>query len=254
MIPLCILSCNLLFAKIMNGYESQIQSNKISLQELRVLLSGNEHLPLAKRLQIKSKIKNLISYISYYELTEELIHQLKIVSPGIFMKTDNIKDKRGRPTDIYIKLIPKESARIQLEAATFFTQAVMDEDANHSVYGDYSVAVEIWINNNALLLLSHELGHINYIVPNLAEYSKFYNKHYAKKRVNLSHIGHFSFDPSGKSADTFEKRLKEDEKTYLQNGGKKPEAFFALIIRIRRTVRDAESTHPDSTIARNGFF
>jgi hypothetical protein len=238
----------------MNGYEPQIQNSKITLQKLRMLFYEKKHMSLAQRARVKSKIENLTNYICYYELTEALIHQLRIVSPHIFDEADNLEDKRGRATDVYVKLIPKELARIGLEAASFVSQASIDEDANHSEYGDYSVAVDIWFSNNALFLLSHELGHIKYIVPNLATYCKFYNHHYYKQRVNLNQIGHLRFDPSGKCAKTFERRLVEDEKTYVKNVGKRPEDFFSLMARIRKTMRNSESMQPTEAIVSNDTF
>ena len=253
-IPLCILSFSPLFGRIMNGYEPQVQSNKISLQKLRMLLYEKKNMSVAQTLRVKSEIENLTNYICYYELTKELLHQLRIVSPAIFHEADNLEDKRGRPTDIYVKLIPKELARIQLKAASFLSQASIDEDANHSVYGDYSVAVDIWFSNNALFLLSHELGHLKYIVPNLATYCKFYNKHYYKGRVNLDQIGHFRFDPSGKCANTFEKRFLEDEKTYLKKADKKPADFFSRMTRIRKAMRNSESIQRAEAIVSNDTF
>jgi hypothetical protein len=253
-IPLCILSFSHLFGRIKNGYEPQIQNSKIALQKLRMLLYEKKHMSMAQRVRVKSEIENLTNYVCYYELTEALIHQLRIVSPDIFDEADNLEDKRGRPTDIYVKLIPKELARIRLEGASFFAQASVDEDANHSVYGDYSVAVDIWFSNNVLFLLSHELGHIKYIVPNLATYCKFYNKHYYKERVNLDRIGHLRFDPSGKSANTFERRFVEDLKAYSKNIGKRPEDFFSLMARIRKTMRNSESMQPAEAIVSSDTF
>ena len=209
---------------------------------------------LAERSRVKSQIENLICYISNYELTEELIHRLRIISPGIFMETDNLLDKRGRPTDIYVKLIPKESARIPLEAASFFAQAPLNEDANRSEYGDYSVAVDICFSDNAVFLLSQELGHIQYIVPNLATYCKFYNKHYANNRISLGYIGHLKFDPSGKSAKTFERRFVGDEKNYYKNGGKKQVTFYTLLIRSRKAMRHSESIRPDEAMVSTEAF
>jgi hypothetical protein len=209
-------------------------------------MDESQDMSLAQKLRIKSKIENLISYISYYELTEELIRQLRTVSPAIFTEIDNIEDKRGRPTDVYVKLIPKEKARIQLEGASFFEQSSVDEDANHSEYGDYSVSVEIWISNNALLLLSHELGHIKYIVPNLAGYAKYYDRYYAKNRMQLRCIGHRPHDQSGKVANNFVKRFVEDRKIYSQHGERKTETFFSLLARIRKTVRSSDGNYTAS--------
>jgi hypothetical protein len=238
----------------MNGYEPQIQNNRIALQKLRTLLLEKKQMSVAQRVRVKSEIENLTNYVCYYELTEALIHQLRIVSPNIFYEADNLEDKRGRPTDIYVKLIPKELARIGLEAASFFAQASVDEDANHSVYGDYSVAVDIWFCNNVLFLLSHELGHIKYIVPNLATYCKFYNRHYYKEKVNLDRIGHLRFDPSGKCAKIFERRFVEDLKSYSKNMGKRPEDFFSLMARIKKSMRNSESIKPTEAIVSNHTF
>lgn len=245
-VALCVLPLTHLFGRIMNGYESQVQSSKASLRELSLLMAESQDMSVAQKLRIKSKIENLISYISYYELTDELIRQLRTVSPAIFTEIDNIEDKRGRPTDVYVKLIPKEKARIQLEGASFFEQSSVDEDGNHSEYGDYSVSVEIWISNNALLLLSHELGHIKYIVPNLAAYTKYYDKYYAKNRMQLSCIGHYPHDQSGKTANNFVKRFVEDRKVYSQQGERKTEAFFSLLARIRKTVRSSDGNYTAS--------
>jgi hypothetical protein len=58
---------------------------------------------------------------------------------------DNLKDKRGRITDIYVKLIPREKATTPLMGASFFLQNKDDRDAHNSRYGPHSVSIEIWI-------------------------------------------------------------------------------------------------------------
>jgi hypothetical protein len=253
-IVLYVLSFSLLFGRIRNGYEPQLQSTKISLQKLNLLLLEDKDMSLAQRLRVKTKIENLINYISCYELTEEVIRQLKIVTPYIYIEIDCLKDRKGRPTDVYMKLIPKEKSRMQLKAASFFKQMPMDEDANLSEYGAYSVSIDIWIVDNALFLLSHELGHINYIVPNLATYSKFYEKHYPKSKVNISYIGHEPYDQSGKSANVFEKRFLQDKRIYFQNGGKKIDSLISLLNQIKRNTRNSEAVDPLTTLVSTHTF
>lgn len=200
-----------------------------------------------QRLKIKSRMGNLINYISCYELTEKLLDQLKRVSPDMYNEIDGIRDKRGRPTDVYIKLIPRERARVQLQAVSFFRPASIDEDAHLSEYGEYSVSVDIWIADNALQLLCHELGHVKYVVPNLARYSKFYNKHYRKPGVDFSHIGHDRHDESGESAKAFEKRFFVDKANYLRDGGKKLESTFSILQKIKKNNRNFETNHLSRT-------
>jgi hypothetical protein len=72
---------------------------------------------------------------------------------------------------------------------------------------------------NALLLLSHELGHVIYIVPNLDTYVAFYNHAYWQVE-DINHIGHKHQDSSGKSADNFMKQFYSDWRTYRKLGGK----------------------------------
>ena len=144
-------------------------------------------------------MQSLINYISCYELTDVLIARMKLVSPAIFWEIENIKDKKGRPTDVYVKLVPDERARVNLKAATFISQAAEDVDASYTEYGPFSVSVDICIRDNSLFLLSHEFGHIKYIVPNLAAYKEFYNKLYGRaKYSNLPYIGHGHQDESGR--------------------------------------------------------
>jgi len=253
-IVLSILSFNNVLGRIRNGYESELQSTKVSLQKLNLLLLEDKDMTSKQRVRIKSEIENLINYISCYELTEELIHRLRIVSPDIYIEIDSIKDRRGRPTDVYVRLIPEEKSRVKLKAAGFFEQAPFDEDANVSKYGEYSVSVDVWIADNALFLLSHELGHVKYIVPHLATYSKFYSKQYPIEEVNVTCAGHYWHDQSGKYANSFEKRFCEDKKIYLQNGGKKLDSLVSLLIRIKRNIRNLEIVHPSPAIVSNYVF
>lgn len=246
---LSVLSCGELFGKIRNGYESQLYSCKLSLHGLNMELLTRPDLSREKRLRIESKIEYLVNFISYYELTAELLRQFRMVAPGIYLEIDSLVDHRGRPTDVYVRLMPREKLRTQMKAATFVARSLIDEDATVSEYGDFSVAVDIGINDNALHLLSHELGHIRYIIPNLAVYSKFYDKHYVKARVKSDFMGHKPQDVSGKYANAFERRFTEEKERYYFYGGIKPESPYTLVNRIRRNVRDTEGAHPLPTIA-----
>src|SRR5687768_3751896 len=107
LIALCIFSSTHLLGRIKNGYEPQLQISRTSLQQLYLLLEDND-LSFKEKMKVKFEIENMVSYISHYELTEALIRQLKIVSPEIYTDVDNIKDKRGRPTDVYVRIIPKD--------------------------------------------------------------------------------------------------------------------------------------------------
>ena len=231
------------FGTIRNGYEPGLEGALNSLHNLNMILIDNKNLTYAEKLLVKSKIEKLVVHISLYELTDEFIRQFKIVAPVIFTEIDNIKDKQGRYTDVFIKLVPEAQARTTMVAATFFEQMGEDEDASASHYGPYSVSVDIHIVDNALFLLSHELGHISYIVPNLAEYTRFYSWHY-RNSARFDYMGHTANDPSGQSAHFFERRFIIEKKIYAENGGKKPMSLAPLLTQIKRNNNNQQTSYP----------
>ncbi len=243
LVVLCILFFHVLFGKIKNGYELRLEDSRSSLRSLNLLLLEGKKLSPADKVLVRSKIGKLVEYLSLYELTDEFIRHFKIVAPIMFTEMDNIKDKRGRFTDIYVRLIPEGKSRIPLTAASFFEQTAEDEDANVSQYGMYSVSVDIIILNNSLFLLSHELGHVKHVVPNLAEYSKFYNWRY-KSTSDNSYMGHSANDLSGQQSHIFERQFLEEQKTYFEHGGKKPMSLFTLFTQIRKNTRNVEMEYP----------
>jgi hypothetical protein len=240
---LCVLLCHHVFGKIRNGYEQRLEDSRTSLRSLNLLLLEGKNLSPADRLLLKSKIEILVDYLSLYELTEEFIRHFKIVAPIMFTELDNIKDKKGRFTDIYVRLVPEGKSRIPLTAASFFERKADDEDANVSRYGIYSVSVDILIVNKALFLLSHELGHIKYVVPNLAEYTKYYNWRYNSTSDN-SYMGHSVNDKSGEQSHIFERRFLDEQKIYFKHGGKKPMPLFTLLAQIRKNTKNRETDYP----------
>jgi hypothetical protein len=231
------------FGKIRNGYEDKIESSRIALQDLNIYLRDDTRLSSTEKTLLKARIKTLVEHISYYELTDEFIRQFKILAPIMFTELDKVKDKKGRYTDVYIRLVPEARSRTPMVAATFFQRMLGDDDASFSSYGPFSVSVDIIIVENALELLSHELGHISYIVPNFAEYSKFYNSKY-RNSITDKTMGHTAGDPSGRYSHIFERRFVEERKNYFKNGGKKPMSLFPLLVQIKRNTKNPQNDYP----------
>jgi hypothetical protein len=232
-----LLSIEDLHARSLNGYETHLTNNKQCLENLRLMLLGNDSLSSEQRRRVKSKIADLIDFISLYQITEEAIRQLKIVSPRIFYLSDSLKDKRGRPTDVYVKLVHEERSRIPLAGANFLWQHAYDKDLSVSEFGTQTASIEVWIDCNVLLLLSHELGHVTYIVPNLATYVAFYNHAYWQVE-DISYVGHKHQDSSGKSADNFTKQFYSDWRAYRRLGGIKLESPSLRLAAIKKQLKD----------------
>ena len=223
-------------ARIKNGYDRQIQATKSALHSIKLRLADASELSVEAQRALETEMRRLISYVSCYELTEELIVRLKTISPSIFWDVENITDKKGRATDVYIKLVPDDLTRINLKAASFVKQLVGDVDASCSEHGPFSVSVDICIRQNSLFLLCHELGHIKYIIPNLAAYKLFYRKAYGQaKYVNLSFIGHGHRDKSGLIARQFEKMYRADMARYKQNREGELQGFVSMYSRLKKT-------------------
>ncbi|MFO7259370.1 MAG: hypothetical protein DIU61_016850 [Bacteroidota bacterium] len=228
--------------KFRNGHESRLRHAQDSLPILRQQLATSKGLSLYEKQRLKSRIAELKRVVIYHELTRDLLDRLKVISPGLYYEMNDLRDRRGRPTDIYVRLIPKQSSRVPFAAASILSNTGIDRDAPTSEHGTHSVAVDLWISERALLMLSHELGHLSYIVPNLAHYSEFYRKHYRNSR-NLSRIGHLSTDNSGQCARDFEKRYVTDYRTYAKQFGRPP-SILSTHARVRRELRDRPPSTP----------
>jgi len=243
------LSFCIVFGKIKNGYESQLKNSEEALQKLHAMLQDNSELSGAQRRKIKSRIEDMEDHILYYHLTEELLHQLKIVSPDIHSEMDTIKDKKGRATDVYVKVIPLEQATIDLEGATFFSQASGDEDKSTSEYGEGTISIRILITSNLIVVLCHELGHVKHIVPNLAHYMKFHKIHYA--HLNFWYMGHDIDDRSGVSAEAYESKFRKDYALYLRDGGMRFESAISRLHRFRKNFQHRDDLFSPSLLSKN---
>lgn len=228
-----ILSFCIVFGKIKNGYEPQLQDGYVSLRSLQLELLA-DGLTVAQKRKIKSSIANIHNYILYHRLTEELIHQLKTVCPEVYREIEAICDKQNRPTDVYIKFIPREESATEFSGATFFHQAPQDKDRHLSEYGEGTVSIKIWITQEALKILCHELGHVKYVIPNLARYVEFYNAHYRSPGIKGDEIGHRPSDLSGKSAYEFEQRFRVNYAAYLKNGNPPLASALNLMQKLRK--------------------
>lgn len=207
---------NSALGKLRNGYETGIDYVRESLQNYNELLDASNNLSASDRRKIRNRVSELLAYESYYELTEELLSQFKRISPNLYNRVDAIKDAKGRSTDVYVKFIPREEASVMAEGTTRMAQTYGDEHACFSEYGNHSVSVKIWISSKSLLVLSHELGHVTYQVPNLQTYTEYYEKMYPSALTDANCIGHSPNDASGKGATTAEREFKKDFLRYLR--------------------------------------
>jgi hypothetical protein len=239
---MCFLMLNGAWAKLRNGYEKDIHSVRERLKSYNDILNTNNNLSAAQRRKMKTSINELIFYQSHYELTEELLKQFERVSPGLYNRIDSIKDAKGRITDVFVKFIPREESLVMAAGITRMAQCDEDKDACFSEYGKHSVSVRIWISSRALLVLSHELGHVNYQVPHFDTYIEYYKTQYSSPFTDSHCIGHSPTDQSGRNASTFEKEFKKDffNNEKFGKGNARLESPLILMEEIRKKVNNGQ--------------
>ena len=232
----CILlfACSAVFGEIKNGYEKNIEQTRESLTYLQNLL-GNTDLSVFRRHKVEASIQILVNHISYYELTENLLSQYQIIAPRLFSEIDTITDRLGRPVDVYVKFVPIDATEVKAWGITQVSQMENDKDAYVSEYGPLTVSIKVWIVSRALLVLSHEFGHVKYQVPNLASYLEFHKMHYKDTGMS-TFIGHSPNDPSGQSANHFGNIFKQTYSNFLKTGNERAQSPAVLLTKIKRSL------------------
>jgi hypothetical protein len=225
---------NASFCEIRNGYEQDILVMKESLKNLTELLIEDKDLTGDQRRKMESKAQLLINHISFYDLTENLLNQFKIIAPKLYAEIDSISDRKGRPVHVYVRFVPVDATKVKAWGVTYLNQVKNDQDGYLSEYGEFTVSIKIWIVPKALLVLSHELGHVKYQIPNLASYMNFHKKWYKDKGANC--IGHNPDDPSGKTAVQTEKLFRKEYSYFLRNTTEKIQNPVILLTKIRKSM------------------
>ncbi len=223
--------------EIKNGYETEIFQLTESLNNLKGILNGNRDLTGAQRRKLEAKIAAIETTISYHTLTDGLLRQFKAIAPDLYAEIDTIKDIKGRSVNVYVKFIPQDATEVKAWGTTYIAQMANDLDGYYSEYGEHSVSVKIWIVSKALLVLSHELGHVKYQVPHLASYLDYYRNRYPTVGA-YDYVGHDITDRSGQSASGFEKRFQKQFVAWLKLSSEKFENPLVLMDKIRKNLRN----------------
>ena len=199
------------YAEIRNGYDIEIIKAEKWIHNLNEITQ--EVLSTAQRMALEERLK--LAYATERRLrenhakTQALIEMLRMIDPDLYNEINTIKDCEGNETDVYVKVVDDLGKR--LKGATNVSYSVNNPNIYCSEYGDYTVSVRVIYKNPrwALTILVHELGHVHYQVPHLAEYIVFYKKNYQDTNI----IGHLPYDPSHQSVKetikTFNKSWKE---------------------------------------------
>jgi hypothetical protein len=229
------------FGKIKNGYSTEIKLALTSLKMLNDLLANEKSLTHAEKRAVDKRMKEITEYILYHELTEQLLLRFRTISPDLYNVIDSLKDRKGRPTDVYIRFISEKNARVQAWGITNIAGMPNDPDGYRSEFGDHTVSIKVWTVNKSLLVLAHELGHVKYQVDHLASYLEYYKEKYPPATTEPNYIGHAFGDLSGHNAVDFERIFRENQFRYCKEGGV-VESPVDLKERIAQQIRLSRST------------
>lgn len=206
-----------------------------SLKSLTALVNANNNLSLFQRAAMNDKINKLVEYISYYELTETLLHQFRSIAPAMFDEIDTLKDKTCQPVDVFVKFVPEEEIQHCAAGTTNLDYLKDDHNTYQSEYGPGTVSVKIASVTRALTLLAHEFGHVAYQVTHLSTYIEYYSTHYQNETFNSKYIGHNSNDPSGLKAIEYENVFRDQYSNFLKDKSNRVENPFAFIQSMKKT-------------------
>ena len=223
-----------LFGEVKNGYEPEIKDVRASLKSLNELLTNDSNLSYFQRSEIKASMDRMITFVSYFELTAELLTQFRTIAPDLYTTLDTLKDGTGRTVTVYVKFVSDAEMQHGASGTTNIAHEENDKNTYTSEYGPLTVSVKIASVNKALTLLAHEFGHVKYQVPNLATYYVYYSAYYQNGTFRSSYIGHNTNDESGRQALAYENAFREKYADFLRNAVEKMGSPFALLQEIRR--------------------
>jgi hypothetical protein len=197
LVILCLGVCQNSYAEIINGYEYELKKNEKYIRNLNEIAKGV--LDTLQRGKLNNFIqvahKNAEKLREDHAKTQELIERFRMIDPDLYDEIANIKDREGNEIDVYIKVVDR--LRLGMLGATNVSHHVDNPNVYKSEYGDYTVSVKV-VNTTsirAMLILVHELGHVRYQVPHLADYTVFYKQTYQNKYLEGIKKGHHPDDP-----------------------------------------------------------
>jgi hypothetical protein len=225
------------FGEIKNGYEKGILQTKESLKTYSALLhaSRNNLTPYQRR-KLEHRIDSLVTVISGYEITASLLEQFKIISPDLYAEIDALKNVNGWNVKVYVKFIEMPTTDTKVWGMTCMSPLGNDDETYASEYGKFTVSIKIWIGNNALVVLAHELGHVKYQVLHFSTYMKYYRENYTLGRDPSYLLGHNIDDLSGKSAARYVARFRRKYGHFLKLKKQKLQSPLILINRVRKNL------------------
>jgi hypothetical protein len=230
-----------LSARIINAYDKDIASARLSIQQIRQLLDENPQFNNRHKKVLKARIKELSDLLVYHQVTDTLLAKFKTIAPNLYAAIDTLKDHQGRIVDVFVKFEPVKKSGEESLGLAILGITPDGREICVSPYGHNSVTVLIKFSTNSLAVLSHEFGHIQYMVPNLTKYVHYYRGAY-QKAIAHNHLGHACNDVGGRNALRFENSFRSQYYRYVRSTtGDRVIPFAFISIARKRLSRQVQS-------------
>lgn len=224
-----------LFARIVNGYEKDVDKVRLSIRHLRQLISENPQFTKKHVRILKARVRELTDILVYHQLTDTLLHKFSEIAPDLYAEIDTLEDHRNRKIDVYVKFVPSHRAKFESYGMTALSISDDGEQICFSAYGKGTVSVTVWVMNNSLVILSHEFGHLKHMIPNLASYVRYYNKSYVVGYSGNSQ-GHRCDDVGGRNAMRYETKYRQRYHRYLRKDDTRQVYPYAYMGKVRDAI------------------
>lgn len=208
-----------LLARIVNGYEKDVDKAQLSITHLRQLIAENPQFTRKHVRVLNARLRELTDLLVYHQLTDTLLYKFREIAPDLYAEIDTLKDHLNRNVDVYVRFVPAHKSKIESYGTTSFSISSDDQQMCVSVHGRGTVSVTVWIMNSSLVVLSHEFGHLKYMIPNLTNYIRYYNQSYVVG-YNIGSNGHRCDDAGGRHAMRYETRYRQRYQRYIRKDGK----------------------------------
>ena len=201
--------------EVINPYKKMIETAKKDISNAKIRLSnlqrGTPEYKSEKQ-QLQAARKDKRTAMSNYMTVLMAIKEVKQYNKELYDRMNNLTDQTGAPVDVFVTVDEKLGAGKASQCTNNWQNghfSLFDLDNRISSSNGVKVSLNPTASSDMGLTLSHEFGHLDYIVPNIITY----NKWLIDNELNRSsYDGHSEkpLDLSGVSA-------RDAEKTHIRN-------------------------------------
>ena len=205
--------------EVINPYKKLIEIAKNDISNAKIRLSNLQRGTLeykSEKQQLRAARKDKRIAMSNYMTVSVAINEVKQYNRELYDRINNLTDETGAPVDVYVTLDDKIGTGKAGQCINNWQDgrfALFDLDNRISSSNGVRVSLNPTASSDMGLTLSHEFGHLDYIVPNVLKYNAWLISN------GLNYIGYDGhskdpIDPSGMAADEAENNHRRNRRGF----------------------------------------